>query len=284
MHHRHGDFGRRLSDAERLEIRRLVRAGGPYRVAAAAVGTTVKTVGQLVRETGGLPVRGRPRSPLRLSLVEREEISRQLVAGASLRAIARRLGRAPSTVSRELARNRGRRRYRAWRADARAIRRARRPRAAKLARNPRLRAEVERLLGLRWSPQQVAARLRLEHPEEREVRVSHETIYQSLFVQARGALRRELVAALRTGRVRRRAQRRAAGPGVLTDMVLISERPAAVRTARCPGTGRATSSSAAGAARRSPPWSSARPATCCSSRCPPAARRRPSATRSRRAS
>lgn len=152
-----------------------------------------------------------------------------------MRAIARHLGRAPSTVSRELARNRGRHRYRAWRADARSIRRARRPRVAKLARNPRLRAEVERLLGLRWSPEQIAARLRLEHPEEPELQVSHETIYQSLFVQARGALRRELVASLRTGRVRRRAQHRTAGPGVLTDMVLISERPAEVEDRAVPG-------------------------------------------------
>jgi transposase, IS30 family len=235
VHHRHGDFGRRLSDAERLEIRRLVRAGEPYRVAAAAVGTTVKTVGSLMRETGGLPARTVERSPLRLSVAEREEISRHLVAGASLRAIARRLGRAPSTVSREIARNGGRRRYRAWRAEAAASRRARRPRVAKLARSERLRAEVERLLRVRWSPEQIAHRLVLEHPDDREMRVSHETIYQSLFVQARGALRRELHACLRSGRVRRRAKQRTAGPGVLTDMVLLSERPAEVDDRAVPG-------------------------------------------------
>jgi transposase, IS30 family len=235
VHHRHGDFGRRLSDAERLEIRRLVRAGEPYRVAAAAVGTTVKTVGLLMRETGGLPARTVERSPLRLSVAEREEISRHLVAGASLRAIAGRLGRAPSTVSREIARNGGRRRYRAWRAEAAASRRARRPRVAKLARSERLRAEVERLLRVRWSPEQIAHRLVLEHPDDREMRVSHETIYQSLFVQARGALRRELHACLRSGRVRRRAKQRTAGPGVLTDMVLLSERPAEVDDRAVPG-------------------------------------------------
>ena len=235
MHHRHGDFGRRLSDAERLEIRRLVRSGEPYRVAANAVGTTVKTIGLLMRETGGLPARGQERSSLRLSVAEREEISRRLVAGASLRAIAVHLGRAPSTVAREIARNGGRRRYRAWRAEVGAARRARRPRLAKLARCPRLRAEVERLLGLRWSPEQIAARLRWEHPDEEEMRVSHETIYQSLFVQARGALRRELHACLRSGRVRRRAQHRTAGPGVLTDMVLIAERPAEVEDRAVPG-------------------------------------------------
>ena len=235
MQHRHGDFGRRLSDAERLEIRRLVRSGEPYRVAAAAVGTTIKTVGLLMRETGGLPVRAVARSPLRLSVVEREEISRHLVAGASLRAIAMHLGRAPSTVSREITRNGGRRRYRAWRAEAAAIRRARRPRVAKLARSARLRAEVERLLRVRWSPEQIAHRLVLEHPDDREMWVSHETIYQSLFVQARGALRRELHACLRSGRVRRRAQHRTAGPGVLTDMVLLSERPAEVEDRAVPG-------------------------------------------------
>jgi IS30 family transposase len=100
MHHRHGDFGRRLSDAERLEIRRLVRAGEPYRVVAAAVRTTEKSIGLLMRETGGLPPRRRARSPLRLSPAEREEISRRLVAGISLRGIAKELRRAPSTVAR----------------------------------------------------------------------------------------------------------------------------------------------------------------------------------------
>ena len=133
MRRRHGDNGRRLTGAERLEIRRLTRSGEPYRVAAAAVGTTVRTVGRLMRATGGLPPRGSSRSPLRLSVAEREEISRALLAGGSLRTIARALGRAPSTISREVARNGGRRRYRAWRAETWASRRARRPRAAKLA-------------------------------------------------------------------------------------------------------------------------------------------------------
>jgi IS30 family transposase len=232
---RQGDNGRRLTGAERLEIRRLIRSGEPYRVAAAAVGTTIKTVGRLMWATGGLPPRGRDRSALRLSVAEREEISRALLAGTSLRAIARGLGRAPSTISREVARNGGRRRYRAWRAETWTIRRAGRPKAAKLARSARLRAEVERLLGLRWSPEQIAQRLRWEHPDDREMRVSHETIYQSLFVQARGALRRELHACLRSGRVRRRARHRTARPGVLTDMVLLSERPAEVEDRAVPG-------------------------------------------------
>jgi IS30 family transposase len=235
MHHRHGDFGRRLSEAERLEIRRLVRAGEPYRVVAAAVGTTLKTIGLLMRTTGGLPDRTVARSPLRLSVAEREEISRELGLGSSLRALARRLRRSPSTISREISRNGGRRRYRAWRAEVGAAGRARRPRLAKLARNPRLRAEVEHGLGLRWSPEQISARLRLDHPGDRHMQVSHETIYQSLFVQGRGALGRELRACLRTGRVRRRTQHRTAGPGKLTDMVLLSERPAEVDDRAVPG-------------------------------------------------
>lgn len=235
MRRRQGDNGRRLTDAQRLEIRRLIRSGEPYRVAALAVGTTEMTVGRLMRATGGLPERGKARSPLRLSVAEREEISRALLAGASLRAIAVGLGRAPSTISREVARNRGRRRYRAWQADRRAIRRARRPKLAKLAHNVRLRTEVERLLGLRWSPEQIAQRLRREHPGDREMWVSHETIYQSLFVQSRGALRRELHACLRSGRVRRRARHRTARAGVLTDMVLLSERPAEVEDRAVPG-------------------------------------------------
>jgi transposase, IS30 family len=235
MHHRHGDFGRRLSTTERLEIRRLVRSGEPYRVAATAAGTTLKTVGLIMRTTGGLPARTTARSPLRLSVAEREEISRELRLGGSLRSIAAGLGRAPSTVSREVTRNGGRRRYRDWRAETGATRRGQRPKVAKLARSARLRAEVEQFLGLRWSPEQIAHRLRLEHPDDREMRVSHETIYQSLFVQGRGALRRELHACLRTGRVRRRAQHRTARPGQLTDMVLLSERPAEVDDRAVPG-------------------------------------------------
>jgi IS30 family transposase len=167
---------------------------------AVVVGCSTKAIQRLLNRTGGLPLRLRDRSPLRLSAAEREEISRGLLVGESVRRIAGRLKRAPSTVSREVVRNGGRRRYRAWRAEAGVSRRARRPKVAKLARSPRLRHEVERLLAERWSPQQIAQRLRLAHPDDQEMRVSHETIYQSLFVQGRGALRKELTAALRTGR------------------------------------------------------------------------------------
>jgi transposase, IS30 family len=136
-------------------------------------------------------------------MAEREEISRGVAAGEPCRQIAGRLGRAPSTVSRELARNGGCGRYRAQAADAAAFGRAQRPKAAKLVLEPRLRAVVEAKLALRWSPQQIAGWLPLASPSDPVLRVSHETIDLSLFVQSRGALRRELQRCLRTGRAMR---------------------------------------------------------------------------------
>jgi len=138
--------GQELTFAERLELQRRVREGETFEVAAAAVGCSTKSVQRLLAKTGGLKPRTRPRSLLRLSLAEREEISRGILAGDPCRAIAGRLGRSPSTVSRDIAANGGRSRYRAWRADERALRRARRPKTAKLVRSPRLRREVERRL------------------------------------------------------------------------------------------------------------------------------------------
>ncbi|MDP2584402.1 MAG: IS30 family transposase [Candidatus Palauibacterales bacterium] len=230
-----GDHGRRLSRRERSEIRARIAAGETHWEAAEAVDCSTKTVQRLLVKTGGLPSRARPRSPLRLSLAEREEISRGLRAGDSCRAIARRLGRAPSTVSREVAAHGSRVGYRAWRADEQAVRAARRPKIPKLARHPLLRAEVERRLAQRWSPQQIARRLALVFPDDPEMRVSHESICRSLFVQARGALRKELTKHLRSGRTQRRSQGRAVGAGRLRDMVSISERPAAVEDRAVPG-------------------------------------------------
>jgi IS30 family transposase len=176
----------------------------------------------------------RRRSTRFLSLVEREEIALAVQRGESAAAIAGRLGRATSTVTRELARNGGRRGYRAARADARALEQARRPKPAKLASCPRLRAEVERRLRERWSPQQIAARLRVDFPHDREMRVSHETIYQSLYVQSRGALRRELASQLRLGRSRRRSRGVRPGGG-LREIVTIAERPPEVDDRAVPG-------------------------------------------------
>src|SRR6266699_3790488 len=196
----------RLTGAERLELQRRVRAGETHAVAATALGCSAKSVQRLLVKTGGVKPRSTPQSALRLSLPEREEISRGLLAGDSCRVIARRLGRAPSTVSRDVAAAGHRQRYRGWRADETAHRRARRPKIAKLIAVPRLRRAVERGLRLRWSPQQITARLVLDYPDDLEMRVSHETIYQSLFVQGRGALRKELHTCLRTGRAMRRAK------------------------------------------------------------------------------
>ena len=228
-----GDFN--LSTAERTEIRHRLAAGQAIDAVAAAVGRTRSSVQRVARRAGGLPPRSIGRSPVRLAMVEREEISRGLRGGESYRAIARRLGRAPSTISREVHANGGRRRYRAWRAELGRDRRAARPRTAKLARNPELRRTVEALLAARWSPQQIAWQLRQDHPNEPELRVSHETIYQSLFVQGRGALRAELTRCLRRGRAVRRPASRLKPAGSLADMVLISERPAEVEDRAVPG-------------------------------------------------
>ena len=174
-------------------------------------------------------------SAYRLSFEERERISRGVAAGESARAIARALGRAPSTVCREIRAGGGRWRYRAVGAERRARRCARRPKATKLSLCPALVAEVERGLGLGWSPQQISARLRLEFPDEPGMRISHETIYLSLYVQSRGELRRQLTAQLRTGRSTRRARGRQDHRGRIVDMVNISERPAEVQDRAVPG-------------------------------------------------
>ena len=225
----------RLTSEERLSLQALVRSGQTHEAAAAAVGCSAKSVQRLLRRTGGLKPRSKPRAALRLSALEREEISRGMQAGSSFRAIARLVGRSPSTVSREVAGSGGRTRYRAWRADERAYRKARRPKVPKLASCIPLRREVERRLLQRWSPQQISARLRADFPDDLTMRVSHETIYQSLFVQGRGALRSELTRCLRTGRAQRRPIGRPGGAGELKNMVLLSERPPEVADRAVPG-------------------------------------------------
>ena len=154
--------GVRLTREERLAVRQLISAGCSFEDAAAAVRCSTKTVQRLLNTVGGMPPRAATRSMRQLSLAEREEVSRGLQDGASYRAIARRLGRAPSTVCREVNGNGGPYRYRACRADVAAYRRARRPKTTKFRRCPRLRAQVESLLNIRWSPQQISARLCVE--------------------------------------------------------------------------------------------------------------------------
>src|SRR5712691_1600684 len=213
------------------------RAGSSLRSIGQALGHSMQTLRTLMKATGGRqPVVPR-RSARCLSLGEREEISRGVVAGQSCRTIAGRIGRAPSTVSREIAHNGGLDGYRACQADRAAWDRARRPKPAKLATRPALRELVEAKLALRWSPQQIAGWLTRAYPGDRERWVSHETIYLSLFVQSRGALRKELTRYLRTGRVhrRRRGGRVRNGQGAIRGLVHISERPAEADDRAVPG-------------------------------------------------
>jgi IS30 family transposase len=179
-----------------------------------------------------------PRPALRLSLEERETISRGLAQKRTLTSIAAELGRSVSTISREVARNSGVNGYRAARADRLATARTARPRAGKLADEPGLRLYVEDKLKLRWSPEQISRRLATEFPDDPAMRISHETIYTSLFVQSKAVLRGELTAQLRSGRVRRRPQRRisvAARSGRIPNMVPIQQRPAEVLDRSTPG-------------------------------------------------
>ncbi|MCH7902026.1 MAG: IS30 family transposase [Acidobacteria bacterium] len=222
---------------ERVEVWDRWQAGDANRLIGRDLGRSAASIRAFVESWGGVRPQPRTRSPRHLSLTEREEISRGVAAGVSLRMVAVRLGRAPSTVSRELARNGGRHRYRAHHADRAALRRARRPKPSKLAENPELRAMVEEKLEDWWSPQQVAGWLRRSYPDNQEMYVSHETIYLSLFVQGKGALRRELAQSLRTGRAYRRpkVKRAPSGKGRIVDPVMISERPAEVEDRAVPG-------------------------------------------------
>ncbi len=187
---------------------------------------------------GGIRPPPRRRSRLSLTLSEREEISRGIVAARSIRSIASILGRAPSTVSREINRNGGYRQYRAAAADKRAWTEALRPKPCKLALHPCLRLAVERKLRHNWAPEQIAGWLKRSYPDNEAYHVSHETIYRSLFVQARGVLKKELMKHLRTGRPIRRSRHataKADSRGQIPDMVPIRERPASVEDRAVPG-------------------------------------------------
>jgi transposase, IS30 family len=231
-------YGRRLDHRDRLEILERISCGETRPRVAGALGTTERTVARVLVAAGGRPFRRsrrRRRSPFRLSLIEREEIRAGIAAGESFRAIARRIGRSPSTVSREVGGLAGRRRYRATRADDRACLRALRPKQSKLASSPRLRRAVTGMLERRFSPQQISARLRLDYPDDEEMRIAAETIYQSLYVQSRGRLRKDLARYLRSGRQKRKPRRGPTGQGHIRDMVSISERPAEVEDRAVPG-------------------------------------------------
>lgn len=209
---------------------------------ARELGVSVTTVRSVVAPAGGMPPAPRRRRVGDVTLAEREEISRGVAAGRSFRQIARELGRNVSVVSREVNNNGGRDLYRATEADLAAWKRARRPKKPKLVTNPDLAAEVTGRLQQRWSPKQIAATLRKRYPDNPGMQVSHETIYQALFVQAKGTLKQELTQYLRRKRRLRkpraattRAQHNPGGRGQITDRVPLSQRPAEATDRAVPG-------------------------------------------------
>ena len=229
---------RKYTVGERRELWERWKRGESVSDIGRALDRAPSSIHGAIRVYGGVPPRERRRSRLVLSAAEREEISRGVAAGESARRIAVRLGRASSTIARELGRNGGRRGYRAADADQQAWERAQRPQHCKLARDRVLAGVVATKLEQDWSPQQIAGWLKLEYPEDETMRVSHETIYLTLFVQARGALKRELLVHLRRTRSIRRpraATRGNTGQGQIVDAVSIRERPAEAEDRAVPG-------------------------------------------------
>ncbi len=244
------------------------KAGQSLSEIGRALGRERSAIHRMVATTGGYVPVDQRRSPRVLSSAEREEISRGLAEGVSLRMIARRAGRAASTISREVARHGGRHRYRATQADERAWRRACRPKPCKLATSAELRELVAGKLALDWSPQQISGWLARTYPGEQARQVLSETIYRSLFIQARGVLHKELMVHLRTRRSIRRsrlATTKGQGRGGIVDAVSIRERPAEAKDRAVPGhwEGDLLAGSPTATSPRS--WS-ARPATSSSSR------------------
>ncbi len=227
-----------FSAAQKREMWTRWKRGESLTAVARALGKRTSSIHVHLAQTGGICPRPRRRSSLALTLAEREEISRGIARYESMSLIAETLGRSPSTVSREIERNGGYDRYRATLADERAWAQARRPKRCKLAGNARLRRAVAGKLQHNWSPQQIAGWLKTEHPGDEAYQVSHETIYKSLFIQARGALKKELQQHLRTKRTIRRARTASSkgdNRGQITDMVSIRERPASVEDRAVPG-------------------------------------------------
>lgn len=226
------------SAAQRAEIWDRWQAGESMSSIGRGFDRESSSVFSVLSPTGGIRPAERRRSPRALSLVEREEISRSLGVGLSLRRIARQLGRAPSTISREVLRNGGSERYRAARSDQAAWDRALRPKPCKLACRPGLARTVSAKLQRKWSPEQIAGWLKRTWPGEPQNQVSHETIYRSLFIQTRGVLKKELLEHLRARRTIRRSRHASLkrnGLGQIKDAVSISERPACVEDRAVPG-------------------------------------------------
>ena len=231
-------YRRGFSAAERSELWDRWQRGESLRSIGRVFGKPSSSIYFQLAPHGGIRPTPRHRSRLALTLSEREEISRGIEAQRSIRLMARLLSRSPSTVSREVRRNGGYDRYRAAEADARAWIRTRRPKRCKLANSPWLREVVSRKLRLNWSPEQIAGWLKRGHPEDGSYQVSHETIYRSLFVQARGVLKKELLQHLRSKRTIRRskqATQKGGAHGQIKDTVSIRERPASVEDRAVPG-------------------------------------------------
>jgi IS30 family transposase len=234
-----GQMGRPgLSAAQKADLWQRWKQGQSLSEIGRALGKHAGSIHGVVSANGGFvpAVRRRPRWAL--TLAEREEISRGVATKRSIRQIAAQLGRPPSTVSREITRHGGAHTYRAAEADARAWERARRPKPCRLARHPTLQQVVARKLTLDWSPEQIAGWLKREFPHQGTMRVSHETIYRSLFIQARGVLKKELMGHLRSRRRMRRSQYASTEGqprGQIIDGVSIRDRPADVHDRAIPG-------------------------------------------------
>ena len=230
--------GTRVTAAESAELWERWKRGEGLHAIGQVLGRGHTSIAAHIRPSGGIRPPLRRRSRLALTMAEREEISRGIAEGRSVRAIARVLGRAASTISREIGRNGGSRRYRAEASDQRAWKQALRPKLCKLAMHGQLRQAVGTKLEMNWSPEQIAGWLKRSYPENEARRVSHETIYRSLYVQARGVLKQELMEQLRSQRRFRRSRHATQKTGVhgqIVGAVSISERPASVEDRAVPG-------------------------------------------------
>ena len=224
--------------AQKAELWERWKRGSSAAAISRALDRKNKTgVLRIVMLNGGIAPAPRRRALAALRLEEREEISRGIAAGQSIRQIALGLERAPSTVCREIGRNGGRQRYRANRAERSAWERALRPKPCRLAHHRELRWQVARKLALQWSPEQISGWLKRQFPTDEDMQISHEAIYRSLFVQTRGVLKKELTAHLRTRRRMRLPKRHnvQSGQGQILDMVSIRERPAEAEDRAVPG-------------------------------------------------
>jgi len=228
----------KLSSAQRADMWKRWKAGQSLHEIGRALGKDHVVIHLLLARHGGIAPPTRRRSRLALTLAEREEISRGMATGCSMRVIAQRLSRAYSTVSREIARHGGRAQYRASEADQQAWESALRPKPCLLATHNKLQEIVASKLMQDWSPQQISGWLKQHYPDDESLRVSHETIYRSLFIQARGALKQELVKHLRSQRLIRRSRHSSVhghSQGRIVDAICIRERPAEVEDRAIPG-------------------------------------------------